>query len=70
MFDKYSFKEPENTSNLAKQITKNEFKSIQISIQNRKKKQSKIIKNNKNRQKSPPDRHLAAVRAPGGAKLL
>ena len=70
MFDKYSFKEPENTSNLAKQITKNEFKSIQISIQNRKEKHSKIIKNNKNLQKSPPDRHLAPARIPGGAKLL
>ena len=70
MFDKYSFKEPENTSNLAKQITKTEFKSIQISIQNRKKKESEIIKNNKNQQKSPPDRHLAPARAPGGAKWL
>ena len=28
------------------------------------------MKNNKNRQKPPPDRHLAPVRAPGGPKWL
>ena len=71
MFDKYSFKEPENTNQLTKQMTKTPWKPIQISIQIRKKKSSKHHqKNFKNRQKSPPERHLAPARAPGGAKWL
>ena len=45
MFDKYSFKEPENTNNLAKQMTKNAWKPIQKAIKKRKKKHQKIIKN-------------------------
>ena len=45
MIDKYSFKEPENTNNLAKQMTKNAWKPIQKAIKQRKTKHQKIIKN-------------------------
>ena len=70
MFDKYSFKELENAHNLAKQITKNPWKPTQNSIKKRKEKHPKVIKNLENRQKSPPERHLAPARAPDGPKWL
>ena len=70
MFDKYSFKEPENTNNLAKQMKKIPWKTIQNSINIRKKNTPKSITKLKNRQKSPPERYLAPARAPGGAKWL
>ena len=70
MFDKYSFKEPENTNNLAKQMKKIPWKPIQNSFKIRKKNTPKSLKKLKNRQTSPPEKHLAPARAPGGATWL
>ena len=70
MFNKHSFNEPENTNNLATQITKIRQNHFEFQSKITKRSFKKHPNANKNRQKSPPDRHLAPERAPGGAKWL
>ena len=69
MFDKYSFKEPENTNKLANQITKKSMETNPELDQHRKKKYSKIIKNTQKSIKITPRKASGPCQGSRRAKI-